>query len=169
MQAVDILRDDGGELPLFLPLRELFMRGIGVGGKAEHLVPIKVKKFLRMAVEKGARKYGLGRIFIFLAVQPVLRAEVGDTALRAYPGPAEKDAPLHVRDGSAQRLDPFLQLFIHTVHLCFLIRFWEDVSAEEGTIASATASPASPSVTIRRMTKKTIKKAAQYERFMACR
>ena len=90
VQSVNILGDDGGKPALPLPLRQLIVGGVGLRIQAEHLFAVEFKKLFRMPVEKGAREDVFGRVFVLLAVQPVLRAEIGDAAFGADPRPAEK-------------------------------------------------------------------------------
>ena len=80
MEAVDILRDDRLQLARLLKTGEADVRGVGLGVEVQHSVAVKFEKFLGAVHEKGVRNYALGRIFIFLIIQAVLRAEVGYSA-----------------------------------------------------------------------------------------
>ena len=91
MEPVDILRDDGKELPFLLPFGKLFVRRVGFGVQREHFIAVKAVKFFGVRIEVGIAQNCLGRDGIFLIVEPVLRAEVGDAALRRDARAAEKD------------------------------------------------------------------------------
>lgn len=90
MQAVYVLGYYRFQLARRLQPRKIYMRGIGLRPEIEHFVAVKFKKFLCTVGEKGVRHYLLGRVGVFLGIQPVLRAEVGYAALGAHPRPAEK-------------------------------------------------------------------------------
>ena len=90
VQPVDVLRDDGGEPALALPLREFFVRRVGLRVQAQHFIAVERVKLFGVPFKKTVRKDALGRVLVLLAVQPVLRAEIGDAALRAHARAAEK-------------------------------------------------------------------------------
>ena len=53
METVDILGDDGPQLALGLPLRQLSVGGIGSGIGGQHLGPVETEKFFRLAFIEG--------------------------------------------------------------------------------------------------------------------
>ena len=116
VQPVDVLGDDGFQLALPLPLRQLPVGGVGLGVQCQHFAAVKVVKLLRVGLKKRVAEHGFRRILEFLAVQPVHAAEVLDAGLRADACAAEKDdvvAPVHqffqLHDGFVHRgFPPFL-------------------------------------------------------------
>ena len=55
MEPVDVLGDDGAELALGLPLRQLFVGGIRLGTGDQQLGPVETEKFFGVAfVERMA-------------------------------------------------------------------------------------------------------------------
>ena len=83
--------DDGKEFALLLPFGKLFVRRVGFGVQREHFIAVKAVKFFGVRIEVGVAQNGFGRDGILLVVEPVLRAEVGNAALRRDARAAEKD------------------------------------------------------------------------------
>ena len=52
MEAVDVLGDDGFQPALRLPLRQLFMGGVGLGVRGQQLGPVEAEKFFGVAFVK---------------------------------------------------------------------------------------------------------------------
>lgn len=90
MQSVDVLRDDRAELSPFFQPRQSQMTGVGLGGGKEHFSFIKAVKFGGFLHEERMGNDTFGRVLVFLIVQPVRRAEIGNTAFRTDPCAAEK-------------------------------------------------------------------------------
>ena len=82
MQPVDILRQDGIELTLLLPFRELFVRGIRLCVVAEQLVAVEAVEFPGVPQEEAVAEDRLRRIVVFLVVEAVHAPEIGDAAFR---------------------------------------------------------------------------------------
>ena len=91
MQTVDVLGDDGLQLPLLLPLSELFVSGVGLSVQGQHFTAVKVVEFLGVGLKKCVTEHGFRRIFELLVIQTVHAAKVLDAGLRADPGSAEED------------------------------------------------------------------------------
>ena len=53
VQTVNILRHDGFYLSSRLKLRQLFVRDVRLCGKAEHFIPVKTVKLLRVSYIEG--------------------------------------------------------------------------------------------------------------------
>ena len=81
MQPVDILRDDGLQLPLALQLGKAQVRAVGLGTVHDELVPMKFVVFLRMRHEKRVAQDRLGRIVILLVIEAVHTAKIRNAAL----------------------------------------------------------------------------------------
>ena len=91
MKPVDVLGDHRAELPGPLQLRQLLVGGVGPGIGAEHFVPVKAVKIPGAPGKIGVAEDGLRRLVVFLAVQAVHAAEIGDAALGGHPRTAEKN------------------------------------------------------------------------------
>ncbi len=82
MQTVYILRDNGEQLALFLPLSELHMDDIGLCVRIEHAMAIKIKENIGMTEIKRMGNDGFGGIGIMLTIKPVLAAKIRNAAFR---------------------------------------------------------------------------------------
>ena len=91
MQAVDVLRDDRGQLALLLQLRELVMRAVGLGVQGDHALAVKVVELLRVGLKETMPEHLLGRVFEVLVVKSVFAAEIRDAAGGRHARAAEKD------------------------------------------------------------------------------
>ena len=107
VEAVDVLGDDRFQLSRRLPLRQLFMGGVGLRVQIKHFVAVKAEKFLRIHLIEAVAQDGFRGVVIFLVVEAVGATEIGDAALRADPGPAEKDDVFAVVDPVLQCSDRF--------------------------------------------------------------
>lgn len=87
VQAVDVLGDDGLQLPLPLPFRQLAVGGVGLGVQGQHFGPVEVVEFLGVRLVKCVAEHGLRRVFEFLAVQAVHTAEVRDAGFGGHAAP----------------------------------------------------------------------------------
>ena len=81
MQPVDILRDDGLQLPLALQPGKAQMRTVGLGAVHDELVPMEFIVFFRMRHEKRVAQDRLGRIVILLVIEAVHTAKIRNAAL----------------------------------------------------------------------------------------
>ena len=90
MQPVNVLRDDGFQLALRFPLRQLSVGGVGLRSGQPQLFMVKAIVFLRVFLKKRVGQNLLRRILVFLIVKPVHAAEIRDAALRRDAGAAEK-------------------------------------------------------------------------------
>ena len=111
MQPVDILRDHGAQLARRFQLRQLIVRGVGLGFGVEQFIPVKAEKFLRMLLIKRMTQHHLRRIVVLLMIQPVGAAEILDAAFGADAGPAEKHDTVAAVDHFLQGAD--ILLLIH--------------------------------------------------------
>ena len=111
MEAVDVLGDDGLQLPLPLPFRQLAVGGVGLGVQGQHFGPVEVVEFLGVCLVKCVAEHGLRRVFEFLVIQAVHTAEVRDAGLGGHAGAAEKH---DVVTGVCQFFQP-ADGFVHTV------------------------------------------------------
>ena len=68
VQAVDVLRDHGTELALFLHLGQLKVRLVGFGVQGQHLVAVKAIELLGVQFKERAGEDGLGRVGVGLVV-----------------------------------------------------------------------------------------------------
>ena len=98
MEPVNVLCDDGEKFPALFEFGEFFMRGVRLRPKGQHLVAVEFEKFPRMREEPIVREHCFGRNGVFLTVEPVLGAKIGDPALRRHTRPAEKDDPAALID-----------------------------------------------------------------------
>ena len=103
MKPVDVLRHDGKEFALPLPLRQFLVRGVGANVGDEHLLPIKAEKLLRVLIEKRIAEDRFRRICVLLPVEAVHAAKVGDAAFRGHARAAEKDDALALFHPGLQR------------------------------------------------------------------
>ena len=112
MQPVDILRDDGLQLPLALQLGKAQMRTVGLGAVHNELVPMEFIVFFRMRHEKRVAQDRLGRIVILLVIEAVHTAKIRNAALGRDTGAAEKHDPVTA-------VDPLFELLnvIHELRL----------------------------------------------------
>ena len=84
MQAVYVLGHDRREYALFFKLSELSVCGVRLcrDGIGEYFVAIESVEILRLALEECVAEHLLGRVVIFLIIQPVNASEIGYPALR---------------------------------------------------------------------------------------
>ena len=115
MQAVDVLGDDGLQLPLPLPFRQLAVGGVGLGVQGQHFGPVEVVEFLGVRLVKCVAEHCLRRVFEFLVIQAVHTAEVRDAGFGGHAGAAEKHDVvaavcqfLQPADGFVHTVPPFL-------------------------------------------------------------
>lgn len=106
VQAVDILRDDRRQTTAGFQLRQKAMRVVRLRVQGEHFRAVEAVKLLRMARKKGVGQNFLWRIGELLMIQSVLRAEIGNAALRRNTRAAEKH-------DAAALINPLLQFFVH--------------------------------------------------------
>ena len=106
VQAVDILRDDRRQTSAGFQLRQKAVRVVRLRVQGEHFRAVEAIKFLRMARKKGVGQNFLWRIGELLMIQSVLRAEIGNAALRRNTRAAEKH-------DAAALINPLLQFFVH--------------------------------------------------------
>ena len=106
VQAVDILRDDRRQTSAGFQLRQKAMRVVRLRVQGEHFRAVEAVKLLRMARKKGVGQNFLWRIGKLLMIQSVLRAEIGNAALRRNTRAAEKH-------DAAALINPLLQFFVH--------------------------------------------------------
>ena len=103
VQPVDVLRHDGGQMPLLLEPRQHAMRNVRLEAEREHFFAVKFEKFLRPPVKKAAADDRLGGIVEFLMIQAVHAAEIRDPALGGDACAAEKDGAVRLLNPAFQR------------------------------------------------------------------
>ena len=90
MQPVNILGHDRLALTLALQRRQPPVGRIGHRAVHDELLAVEIKKFCGVPLIKAVGEHRLGRVFEFLVIQPVHRAEIRDAALGRYARAAEK-------------------------------------------------------------------------------
>ena len=108
METVDVLGDHGLELSRLFQLRQFPVGGVGLRPLDEHFFPIKPVEFPGVLGKEGVTENGLRGIGVGLVIQAVHTAEVGDSAFRGDPGPAEKDDVVTLVDPLLQGSDVLL-------------------------------------------------------------
>ena len=92
MQPVNVLRDDGAQLPFPLKLGKPPVRRVRLHRFVrDELGAVKAEEFFRVLLEKRVAQNRLRGIFIFLPVQPVRAAKIRDAGFRGHARAAEKD------------------------------------------------------------------------------
>ena len=81
MQPVDVLGDYGLQLALGLQPGQAQMGRVGPGVFHNELIPIELVKLLGVLFKKRMRENGFGRVVVFLMIQAIHTAEIGDAAL----------------------------------------------------------------------------------------
>ena len=84
MQTVYVLGHDRREYALFFKLGELSVRGVRLcrDGIGEYFIAIESVEILRLALKESVAEHLLGRVVIFLIIQPVNAPKIRYTALR---------------------------------------------------------------------------------------
>ncbi len=91
MEAVDVLGYNGLQLAGLFKLGKLFMRDIGFNAVDQDLITVETIEFGRFFHKKRMAQYGFGRIIVFLIIESVNAAEIGNTALCGYTRASEED------------------------------------------------------------------------------
>ena len=94
MQAVYVLRNDGGKLSRSFKFSKFFMGNVRLNAADNELRPVKAVEFGRIRMKKVRTQNGLGRIIPLLMVQAVNAPEVRDAAFGRNPRAAKKNNPL---------------------------------------------------------------------------
>ena len=68
VQTIDVLCNNSGQLASLLQLRQLFMRGIGLGIQIQHFIAVELEKLLRTPFVERMAEDGFRRILIGLMV-----------------------------------------------------------------------------------------------------
>ena len=106
VQPVDVLRNYGAQRTLCLKLRKAPMRCIRFGIQRDHLVAVILEKRLGVAVEKSTRDNLLRRQLVFLRIETIGAAKVGDAAFGGHACAAEKHHATR-----CTFINPFIQKF----------------------------------------------------------
>ena len=124
VQAVDVLRYHGAQSSLRFELRKAQVRGVRFGIQRYHFVAVILEKRLGIAVEKTARDNLLWWQLIFLCVQSIGAAKVGDAAFGRHARAAEKHHATRRAfvDPLVEKFDFFFGLRAHC-HLLRLLLF----------------------------------------------
>ena len=96
VKPVYILRYNAGQLSRLFQLRQLQMRRVGLCFGKYHTVAVKPIELLGVPHIKRMAHYLLGREAVFLRIQPVLAAEIGNTAFGGNSCSAKENYPFAV-------------------------------------------------------------------------
>ena len=91
VQAVDVLGDDRFQLALFFQPGQPQVGRVGLCALYNQLIPVKTVKLLGVLLPERVAQNLLGRVIVFLVVQPVHTAEIRDTALGGNARPAKEN------------------------------------------------------------------------------
>ena len=105
METVNILCDDGLDLArLFLLGKpQVGLVGLGIGGN--HLVAVEAVELLSVGFIVAVAQHSLGRHGVFLVIQAIHTAEIGDTRLGGHARAAKKDDVVALGNHSAELVD----------------------------------------------------------------
>ncbi len=90
METVDVLGDDRFQLALSLQLGQTQVRRVGLCSLDNKLIPVEAVELLGALFPERVAQNLLGRVIVFLMVEPVHTAEVRDAALGGHARTAEK-------------------------------------------------------------------------------
>ena len=81
VQAVDVLGHHAPQLAHALQFIECPVRGVGLGLRVQHVLPVEFKEAVGMQVEEGRAEHHLrGKLAVLLLIQPIFAAKVGNAA-----------------------------------------------------------------------------------------
>ena len=104
VQAVDVLRDHGGELALALQLGQLVVRLVGLCPQGDHPRAVEVEELLGVGEVELVAQHLLRRVLELLMIEAVLAPEIWDAASRRDPRAAKEHDSLGTSDSLGKLL-----------------------------------------------------------------